>query len=235
MSRDGRLQTARRWVTSPEAVALSGIACAVQLSVSAYLLGRQPGVDASEAQRVAWYGDAGNRDAVLVAVNLAPIGAISFLWFMAVIRRRLGERDDRFFSTVFLCSGLGFVVLTMVAAAVAAAPTLTVEYGGARVPSQDTIALAHGLWLGLFGICASRLAAVFVVVTSTVGIRFGALPRWASLLGYVLAVVLFVAGGFSGSLDFIFPVWLTVVSATILVSHRARGRGAGQPLIDAKA
>ena len=36
----------------------------------------------------------------------------------------------------------------------------------------------------------------------------------------------FVAGGFSGPLDFLFPVWLVVVSLTVLVNHRVRARRA---------
>jgi hypothetical protein len=29
------------------------------------------------------------------------VSAVAFLWFVAVIRRRVGDREDRFFVTVF--------------------------------------------------------------------------------------------------------------------------------------
>jgi hypothetical protein len=43
---------------------------------------------------------------VVVAMNLVPFAGIAFLWFIGVLRDRLGAREDRFFATVFLGSGL---------------------------------------------------------------------------------------------------------------------------------
>jgi hypothetical protein len=60
----------------------------------------------------------------------------------------------------------------------------------------------------------------------TIGIRFDALPQWLSRLGLVLGGLLGVTGAFAGPLDFLFPVWLTVVSLTLLFARRRR-RGAG--------
>jgi hypothetical protein len=45
-----------------ESAALSGLAAAVLFSVSAYLLGRQPGVR-SGTEDLSWYADGGNRTA----------------------------------------------------------------------------------------------------------------------------------------------------------------------------
>lgn len=39
------------------------------------------------------------------ALYLAPFAGIMFLWFIAVIRVQLGEREDRFFAIVFFGSG----------------------------------------------------------------------------------------------------------------------------------
>ena len=35
------------------------------------------------------------------SLNLLPFAGIAFLWFIAVVRDRLGELEDRFFATVF--------------------------------------------------------------------------------------------------------------------------------------
>jgi len=59
---------------------------AILLSLSTYLLARQPGVLSSSTDRQ-WYTDATNRTWVLVGLNLAPLGVVAFLWFVAVIRR----------------------------------------------------------------------------------------------------------------------------------------------------
>jgi len=55
-----------------------------------------------------------------------------------------------------------------------------------------------------------------MTVTSTIGRRFGALPRWLSLLGLVTAAILFIDDPFF----VLFPLWLIVVSITLLVTHR---------------
>jgi hypothetical protein len=212
---------------SIEGAALAGVACAMQLALTGFLLSRQPGVGASDAELARWFVDPSNRETVLIGLNFAPIGAVSFLWFIAVIRKRIGDREDRFFATVFFGSGLTFAILAVTSAVAAAAPTLVVQYGGVVSPDRQTIALAHGLWFGLYVVGGSRFAAVFMFVTSTVGTKFGAFPRWLSIFGYIVAVVLFVAGGFSGSLDFLFVVWLLVVSLTLLVRRHATIDGTG--------
>jgi len=205
---------------SVEAAAFAGVACAVQLVLTSFLLSRQPGVGASDQELVRWFASPSNRETVLLGLNLAPVGAVSFLWFIAVVRKRIGDREDRFFATAFLGSGLTFAILSVASAVAAAAPTLAVQYGGASSPDRQTVALAHGLWFGLFIVGGSRFAAVFMFVTSTVGSRFGAFPRWLTIFGYVVAVVLFAAGGFAGSLDFLFVGWLLVVSVALLVRGR---------------
>ena len=49
---------------------------------------------------------------------LVPFAGIAFLWFIGVLRDRLGEREDSFFATVFLGSGLLFVAMLFASAAV---------------------------------------------------------------------------------------------------------------------
>src|SRR5207248_2003264 len=59
------------------------------------------------------------RAAVAIALNLIPFAGIAFLWFVGAVRDRIGEREDRFFATVFFGSGLLFVAMLFVGAAVA--------------------------------------------------------------------------------------------------------------------
>ena len=58
---------------------------------------------------------------VALAINLLPFSGVAFLWFMAVLRDRLGQLEDRFFATVFLGSGLIFVGLLFTAGALVGA------------------------------------------------------------------------------------------------------------------
>ena len=62
-----------------------------------------------------------NTAEIALALNLIPFAGIAFLWFIGVIRDRLGQREDRFFATVFLGSGLLFLGMLFIAAAVVGA------------------------------------------------------------------------------------------------------------------
>lgn len=212
---------ARQALSSEKAAALEGLTAATLMTSAIYLLERQPGVGAA-SRDLSWYGDPDNRLTVELGLEMGALGMVAFLWFMAVIRRRLADREDQFFATVFLGSGIAFVILATTAAVCAAAPTLVVHFGGEESLSDSTLALAHGLWFGLWGIGASRFAGVFMVATSTLGLRFGALPTWLARTGYVLGLLLAITGAFAGPLDFLFPAWLALVSITLLFSRRDR-------------
>jgi hypothetical protein len=60
-----------------------------------------------------------NSGTISLALNLMPFAGIAFLWFIAVMRDRLGELEDHFFATVFLGSGLLFIAMIFTAAAIA--------------------------------------------------------------------------------------------------------------------
>src|ERR1700756_4099381 len=104
---------------TPRAAAVAGIIFSVLL-ITALILLR---ISAPPSPGVAgiWLTDSAHRTAVAVGLNLVPFAGIAFLWFIGVIRDRIGDREDRFFATVFLGSGLLFVAMLFVAAAVAGA------------------------------------------------------------------------------------------------------------------
>ena len=54
-------------------------------------------------------------------IYLIPFAGIAFLWFLAVLRRRIGRGEDQFFATVFLGSGLLFIAMLFAAGATAGA------------------------------------------------------------------------------------------------------------------
>src|SRR5947209_13237324 len=98
---------------TPRAAAVAGILFSVLLLVVLGLLlsSVQPG----SADPGAWLRQLASR--VALAVNLVPFAGIAFLWFVGVLRDRLGPREDRFFATVFLGSGLLFLGMLFTAAA----------------------------------------------------------------------------------------------------------------------
>ena len=69
--------------------------------------GRQSGYH-SRRGAVIWLTDSTGRNAVRLALNLVPFAGIACLWFMGLLRNRVGTLEDQFFATVFLGSGLLF-------------------------------------------------------------------------------------------------------------------------------
>jgi len=51
-----------------------------------------------------------------VAFQLVALAGIAFLWFIGVARDRLGRKEDQFYATVFLGSGLLYLAMTFTAA-----------------------------------------------------------------------------------------------------------------------
>ena len=153
---------------------------------------------------------------------LAPFAGIMFLWFVAVIRDQIGEREDRFFATVFFGSGLLFVALLFTTAAVVSTPTTIVELLGETQLSAEGQAILRGLAYTLLFAMATRAAAIFMIATAVIGMKSGVFPRWFTLVGYLLGLVLLVAVSFLDWVILVLPAWVAVVSLFILRRERTR-------------
>jgi hypothetical protein len=102
---------------TPKAAAIAGIVFAV-LQLTAFGL-FWSAVPADPLEPGAWLSTDIGR--VSLALNLMPIAGVAFLWFIGVVRDRIGAREDRFFASVFLGSGLLFLAMMFIAAAMTSA------------------------------------------------------------------------------------------------------------------
>ncbi|WP_328672407.1 hypothetical protein [Streptomyces sp. NBC_00328] len=161
--------------------------------------------------------DAGQRGGVRTALELVPFAGIAFLWFMGALREQAGRAEDRFVATVFLGSGVVFVATLFAAAA--AAGTVLGESG--QSPSFGS----HFAY-ALLTTYAMRMAAVFVIATSTIGRRLGVLPRPLVVVGYLAGLTLLVAGTGVPWSELVFPAWALLLSLNIL---RGRPPAAARP------
>jgi hypothetical protein len=209
-----------RELRTPVAAGLAGIAFAVIVSVVVFLLrsaAPAPGTSAS------WVANPSQRRTLSLALELIPFAGIAFLWFIGVIRSRLGDREDKLFATAFLGSGLLFVAMLFAAAAVMGG--LLSLVGGERPVSNDTIEMATAVTRVLIGTLAVRMAAVFTLVVTNLGRRTRIVPGWLVLVGLVVGVAMLVAPPRTIWVTMLFPVWVLVLSVHILVvSLQARGR-----------
>jgi hypothetical protein len=213
---------ARRWLRSVEAAAVAGMIYAITAISALVLLARFPSLDLPEQQLTAWFDDSGHRLLLVLGLNLAAISSIAFLWFIAVIRRRLGEQEDQFFATVFLGSGIVYIALWLVSAAAIAAPAIVIALPDAGVVSAPSISLAKGVGAGLLLVVAPRIQAVFILTVSNLIFRLGVLPRWLAVFGLVTGLVMFFVPLVSRPIGIALPIWAFVVSTVILLDKSAR-------------
>jgi hypothetical protein len=161
---------------------------------------------------------------VLFALGLMPFAGIAFLWFVGVLRDRIGEAEDRFFATVFLGSGLLFLGTLFVASALAAGLVASAGNGGGTLPSSDTWEVARRTTYELAIVYAMRMAAVFTIATSTILLRTRLAPRWLVVAGYAAGLVLLLAVGLFAWVELVFPAWVLVLSVYVLVAGGRRDR-----------
>jgi hypothetical protein len=164
-----------------------------------------------------WLADGSRRKAVVVALNLLPFAAIAFLWFIGVVRDRIGEGEDRLFASVFLGSGLLFVAMLLSSAAVAGGLLFTAD-DNAIAASQPAIwAFGRRVTNTILNVYAMRMAAVFIMATTTLAVRLRLVPRWLAVVGYLTAAALLLTVGVIPWLELLFPAWVFVISVHILV------------------
>jgi hypothetical protein len=208
---------------TPRAAAVAGIAFAVLTIASLVLLRVSTPADPADAGQ--WLGDSGRRAAVAIGLNLVPFAGIAFLWFIGVLRDRIGGHEDRFFATVFLGSGLLFVAMFFAAAAIAGGLIAAAASHRAGLPGSDTLALGRNATSILLNVYAIRMAAVFTLTTVTIARRTQIVSRWLWASGLVTALVLLVGVGISPWVELLFPAWILALSVHILLSPAAPPAG----------
>ena len=164
------------------------------------------------------------------SLYLLPFAGIMFLWFVAVIRDQVGEREDRFFATVFFGSGLLFVASLFATAAVSGSLVVSVRYLGLGPPTASEVDLVRALSYTLLFAISTRAAAVFLLSLGTIGLRSGVFPRWFAFTGYGLGLVLMLAVTMLDWVVLVLPAWVAVVSLFILRRERARRNEHERPL-----
>ena len=160
---------------------------------------------------------------VALALNLVPFAGVAFLWFIGVLRDRLGQQEDRFFATVFLGSALLFLVMLFAAAAVIGAVMLLASKAEPDELISSTIFhYARAAAYILNNVYATKMAAVFMISTSTVVIYTGIAPRWLAIIGYLLALMLLIGSYYIGWGFVILPAWVFLISVYILIDNLRR-------------
>jgi hypothetical protein len=214
MEEERRIEIRDR-LKAPRAGAIAGIVFSILLIISLVLI--RVSVPATPGDAGTWLS--GSEKSVRLAMDLLPFAGIAFLWFIGVLRDRIGAQEDRFFATVFLGSGLLFLAMLFAASAVSGG--LMMAYGAipGKVLDSGIYTFARTVAYQIANVYAIRMAAVFMISTCTLAIRTGIFPRWMAFLGYVLALLLLLSPGRLYWAPLVFPLWALVISVYVLFAN----------------
>jgi hypothetical protein len=204
---------------TPKAAAIAGMVFSLLIIMAFWLL--LISVPADPQEPGSWLG--ANSNTVALALSLMPFAGIAFLWFIGVVRDRLGQLEDQFFATVFFGSGLLFLGMLFTASAVVGAILIMFASQPGEFINSATFHFARDVAYSVVNIYMIKMAGVFMTSTSFVAINTGFVPRWLAVLGYVLALLLLL-GSYHIRWSFIvFPVWVFTISIRILLEHISIG------------
>jgi MFS family permease len=205
----------RARLKTPRAAAIAGMVFSVLLIIVFSMLRISVPTDPLESGD--WLKT--NTTIVALALNLVPFAGIAFLWFIGVLRDRLGQLEDRFFATVFFGSGLLFLAMLFAIAAVAGAIILTFAVEPETAIDSATFRFARTFAYNLMNIYLVKMAGVFMISTSTLAIFTEIAPRWIALLGYTLSLLLLFGSSFFAWGFVAFPSWVFLISIYILIDQ----------------
>ena len=201
-------------LTPPRAAAVAGVIFSV-LMVIALGLVRLAAIDPSTP--TTWLNDPVKLAAFKFAINLVPFAGIAFLWFIGVLRNRLGRMEDQFFTTVFLGSGLLFVASLFAATAIAGALLQSVT-GSPQIEATETSVFAQRVVQAMLNVFAIKMAAVFMFSICTIALRTRILTRWLAVLGFACGLTMLLVIGNWKWVQLLFPIWMLLISVHILLT-----------------
>ena len=197
---------------TPKAAAIAGMLFSLLLIAVFSLL--RISVPADPQEPGSWLRT--NSNTIALALNLVPFAGIAFLWFIGVLRDRLGALEDRFFATVFLGSGLLFLSMLFTAAAAVGGILMAFAAQPEELINSATFHFARAATYNLVNIYMIKMAGVFMITVSTLAIYTGFASRWSAILGYVLALLLLIGSYYMSWSFVVFPLWVLLMSFLIL-------------------
>ncbi len=205
---------APRILRTPRAAGAAGILFAVLYAGIVVLL--HSAVPENMRGAGSWLSQADRRREAQAALALAPFCGIFFLWFMGAVRSRVSEAEDKFFSTVFLGSGLLFVAMLFAFSAVAGG---LIEVAGLyhAHPPLSVWRLGTATTLNLASIYAVRMEAVFMLASSTIALRLRIHSRLVAGVGYLAGLLLLFGTNAIPWIQLVFPFWVFLVGVNIVI------------------
>ena len=209
-----RVEKEYRVLTTPRAVAVAGILFGLLFATSLVLF--RAAIPENLSAGTDWV-EQGARH-ITLALGLMPFAGIAFLWFIGVVRDRLGNYEDKFFSTVFFGSSLLFLAMVFVSMAIAGSILAVARIDSGAYLGRDIVYFGRALMLQINNIYALRMAGVCMISLGTIWLRTGIMPRWLAIITYLLALALLLVVNLSLWITLIFPAWVFMISVFKLIT-----------------
>jgi hypothetical protein len=198
---------------TPRAAAIAGILFAVLMITSFVIL--QISIPPESGDPSDWLDE--SAALITFALSLLPYAGIAFLWFIGVIRDRIGLLEDQFFSTLFFGSGLLYLAMTFATAAIAGGILAVYTLNPEILVTSGIYTFARDVIYKFNNIFAFRMAGMFLFVLGTIWHRTEIMPRWVALLTYVVALVQLIGIQLFPWATLVFPGWVFFISVYILI------------------
>lgn len=195
----------------------AGIGFGVLAIISAWLLASDREAIAAADDPFGYYVASGIGAASVAGLYLLPFAAIGFLWFIVALRgwiRGSGHRRNELISDLQLVSGVAFTAVFLVGSGAIATSVLVEASDDSELTFNSLRALA-AFGTSLISVMGVRMAGIFVLATSTLGMTTGVLPRWFNLIGYVFGALLMVSPLVDATFSLAFPIWVIVLSVML--------------------
>ena len=216
-----RSTTIQSRLRSPRAAAFAGIVFSILLTVIVVIFRNITAITPDMIDR---QGLETGASSASVAVHLVPFAGIFFLWFTGVIRDWAGVREDKFFATLFMGSGILIVGLLYVWGAIFGAIFATYTMLGDSLIDDALLGFGSMVMTEILGTYIITVLGMYMLSTAFLWIRTKSMPRWWSIVTIILALVfIFLAGMITGG-RLLFPAWVFFISVYILViNFRQKG------------
>jgi len=207
----------RRRIRSPRSAAIAGILFVLMRIVSLLLISTVSGPTEFSLE---WLENLTGNSSLVVL--LVVFSGIAFLWFTGVIRDLIGDREDHFFATIFLGSGIIYVALGFVWAAIFGAILGIYSTLSNQLADNDIYIFGFAIMNEIGNNYVLRMAGVYMTSINTLWARAEVMPRWIIIITYIVAFgFLFFAERLLLA-RYIFPVWVFIISVYILFLNYRR-------------
>jgi hypothetical protein len=205
----------REQLRAPRAGAIAGIVFSILFIVSLVLT--RISIPATPGDTGTWLSH--SVKPFRLSLDLLPFAGIAFLWFIGVMRDRMGPKEDRFFATVFLGSGLLFLAMIFTYSAVLGGLIMAYAAIPGRLIDSGIYTFARTVAYQITSVYAVRMGAVFMISSCTLAIRIAMFPRWMAFVGYALALLLLLRSGRLYWDPLVFPLWVLMISVYVLFAN----------------